>query len=179
MYSVTVDINAETLLLCRSTRVYNTDTPYQCARGGDGSGDDDGGGGDGRGGGDGGGGDGGSGGDGGGGGGGSGGVGVGVTSMATLYDREWTCRCIRYLAGHCLTSGWNDRLLTASAWALAQIDPYHSSNCLVPLFIVGKLYVNSMIANLNSRRHFRTVVERTIDYSMHASAFDTSRLATE
>ncbi|KZP24044.1 hypothetical protein FIBSPDRAFT_1013449 [Athelia psychrophila] len=70
-------------------------------------------------------------------------------------------------------------LLTASAWALAQIDPYHSSNCLVPLFIVGKLYVNSMMANLNSRRHFRTVVERTIDYSMHASAFDTSRLATE
>ncbi|KZP12940.1 hypothetical protein FIBSPDRAFT_961001 [Athelia psychrophila] len=70
-------------------------------------------------------------------------------------------------------------LLTASAWALAQINPHHSSNCLVPILIVGNLYVNSMMANLNSRRHFRAVVERTIDYSMHASAFDASRLAME
>ncbi|KZP24040.1 hypothetical protein FIBSPDRAFT_442705 [Athelia psychrophila] len=68
-------------------------------------------------------------------------------------------------------------LLTASAWALAQINPHRSSNCLVPILIVGKLYVNSMMANLNSRRHFRTVVERTIEYSIHASAFDASRLA--
>ncbi|KZP12954.1 hypothetical protein FIBSPDRAFT_961017 [Athelia psychrophila] len=70
-------------------------------------------------------------------------------------------------------------LLTALTWALAQINPHHNSNCLVPLLIVGKLYVNSMMANLNSRRHLRAVVERTIDYSMHASAFDASRLAME
>ncbi|KZP24052.1 hypothetical protein FIBSPDRAFT_951633 [Athelia psychrophila] len=61
----------------------------------------------------------------------------------------------------------------------AQMNPYQNSDCLVPILIVGKLYLNSMMANLNTRKHFRTVVERTIDYSMHASAFDPSRLATE
>ncbi|KZP12958.1 hypothetical protein FIBSPDRAFT_897833, partial [Athelia psychrophila] len=30
-------------------------------------------------------------------------------------------------------------LLTASAWALAQINPHLNSNCLVPILIVGKL----------------------------------------
>ncbi|KZP06987.1 hypothetical protein FIBSPDRAFT_939741 [Athelia psychrophila] len=69
-------------------------------------------------------------------------------------------------------------LLTALTWTLSLTDPGGAS-WLAILFVVGKVYVNSMMANLNSRRHFRTMVERTIDYSMHASAFDTTRLATE
>ncbi|KZP26052.1 hypothetical protein FIBSPDRAFT_949839 [Athelia psychrophila] len=72
-------------------------------------------------------------------------------------------------------------LLNALAWGLAQVDPHHSAKCLAPLLVVGKLYVNSMVANLNSRKHFRAVIERTMDYSIHASAFDTSKyeFATE
>ncbi|KZP26045.1 hypothetical protein FIBSPDRAFT_1041104 [Athelia psychrophila] len=66
---------------------------------------------------------------------------------------------------------------TAFAWALSLF--YGSASFIGPLFVVGKLYVNSMMANINSRKHFRAVVERTIDYSMHTSAFDTSKFATE
>ncbi|KZP26066.1 hypothetical protein FIBSPDRAFT_1041120 [Athelia psychrophila] len=93
-----------------------------------------------------------------------------IAGSLTYYFRSYRVGMPRFVA--------TTRLLTGLSWVLFMIDPA-SSRCSAPLFIVNKLYVNSMMANLNSRRHFRAVVERTIDYSMHASAFDTARVATE
>ncbi|KZP29683.1 hypothetical protein FIBSPDRAFT_177967 [Athelia psychrophila] len=67
-------------------------------------------------------------------------------------------------------------LMEVVAWTLFELDSEHRS-VLAPLFIVGKLYVNTMMANLNSRRHFRTVVDRSMDLSFN-NVFDT-KLATD
>jgi len=61
------------------------------------------------------------------------------------------------------------------AWVVFETDP-GSASCDGPMFVLGKLYLNSMLANLNSRKHFRSVIERSIDFSCN---IEISHLATE
>jgi len=45
---------------------------------------------------------------------------------------------------------------------------------LAPQFILTRLYVNSMMATLNSRKHFREVVDRSIGYSISPISMSTT-----
>ncbi|KZP25930.1 hypothetical protein FIBSPDRAFT_1041029 [Athelia psychrophila] len=56
---------------------------------------------------------------------------------------------------------------------------YSSASYLAPTFIIGKLYLNSMMAALNTRRHFRTVFSRTVTDDINFTAALASRVATD
>ncbi|KIM83193.1 hypothetical protein PILCRDRAFT_819417 [Piloderma croceum F 1598] len=56
-------------------------------------------------------------------------------------------------------------IVTGVSMVLFEVKPgtYFS---LAPQFILSKLYLNSFTATLNARKHFREVVDRSIDYSI-------------
>jgi len=49
--------------------------------------------------------------------------------------------------------------------------------CLAPHFVSSKLYVNSLIATLNSRRHFRQMADRSIVFTLPTISAGSSRPA--
>ncbi|KZP28489.1 hypothetical protein FIBSPDRAFT_947721 [Athelia psychrophila] len=68
-------------------------------------------------------------------------------------------------------------LVTVCSWVLFETKQAPPS-CMALHLVLTKLYVNSMIATLNTRRHFRTVLGRSIVPSSHdLSIF--SKIATE
>ncbi|KZP12886.1 hypothetical protein FIBSPDRAFT_1049803 [Athelia psychrophila] len=56
---------------------------------------------------------------------------------------------------------------------------YSSASYLAPTFILSKLYLNSMMAALNTRRHFRAVFSRTVTDDINFTAALASRVATD
>ncbi|KZP12887.1 hypothetical protein FIBSPDRAFT_149228 [Athelia psychrophila] len=56
---------------------------------------------------------------------------------------------------------------------------YSSASYLAPTFILSKLYLNSMMAALNTRRHFRAVFSRTMTDDINFTAALASRVATD
>ncbi|KIM88473.1 hypothetical protein PILCRDRAFT_814371 [Piloderma croceum F 1598] len=58
---------------------------------------------------------------------------------------------LRYLVTVC---SWQFRVESGSLVSLS------------PQFILGKLYVNSLLATLNSRKHFRALASKTVELSL-------------
>ncbi|KZP25919.1 hypothetical protein FIBSPDRAFT_1041021 [Athelia psychrophila] len=56
---------------------------------------------------------------------------------------------------------------------------YSSASYLAPTFILSKLHLNSMMAALNTRRHFRAVFSRTMTDDINFTAALASRVATD
>ncbi|KAF7977383.1 hypothetical protein HWV62_3995 [Athelia sp. TMB] len=63
------------------------------------------------------------------------------------------------------------------AAALYERDTDDPASILAPTFILSQLYMNSMMAALNTRKHFRALIDRTITDSIYVS--ETSQLAVE
>ncbi|KZP28494.1 hypothetical protein FIBSPDRAFT_259546 [Athelia psychrophila] len=68
-------------------------------------------------------------------------------------------------------------LMTVCSWVLFETKQAPPS-CMAMHFVLTKLYINSMIATLNTRRHFRTVLDRSIVSSSHGFSIF-SKIATE
>ncbi|KZP28483.1 hypothetical protein FIBSPDRAFT_1039600 [Athelia psychrophila] len=70
-------------------------------------------------------------------------------------------------------------LMTVCNWVLFERKTKHApSSCMAVHFVLTKLYINSLVATLNTRRHFRTVLDRSIVSSSHGFSIF-SKIATE
>ncbi|KAF7982724.1 hypothetical protein HWV62_26586 [Athelia sp. TMB] len=69
------------------------------------------------------------------------------------------------------------RLFTALSFYMYERDTADPASILAPTFILSQLYMNSLMAALNTRKHFRALIDRTVTDSIYVS--ETSQLAVE
>jgi len=84
---------------------------------------------------------------------------------------------LRQLIWLSLNSGLLLWLFTAMCFYMYERNTADPANILAPAFIISQLYVNSLLAALNSRRHLRALINRTITFNMPIS--EVSQLAIE
>jgi len=78
---------------------------------------------------------------------------------------EKTKHILQYLVILSVNTGVLLCLVTAVTLILFQVES-GTFITLGPHFVLSKLYVNSLLATLNSRKHFRDIANRTVDFPL-------------